>query len=338
MRILAIETSCDDTAVAIVEDGCNILASRISSQIEHEKWGGVVPELAARLHNEQIILTIKECFKQVEFSWEKIDYIAVTQGPGLNPSLLIGTNAASFLALLLGKKVLPVHHIWGHFYANFLQREKDEIKFPALVLTISGGHTQIHLWNDFSNSKLLGKTLDDACGEAFDKVAKMLNLGYPGGPIVANLAEKGDRNRFKLPIILLDKKSLDFSFSGLKAAIYRLVTNFPGKISQQDKNDICASFQWTVVQTLERKVRRVLEENPAIRQIHFTGGVSANLAIREVLKELSEEFEIDFLFPKQKEFCTDNAAMIASAAFYLLNDGKITPCEDFVEANNRLEF
>lgn len=326
MKILAFETSCDDTAVAIVEDSWKVIAASRISQVEHAAWGGVVPEIAARMHAENWDQALKACLKKAHLEISDIDAIACTQGPGLQNSLLIGTTAASMMSLAYQKPLIPTHHIHGHICSIFLERESlvhnlDDF-FPSLVLTVSGGHTQMHAWKSPMHLELLGQSRDDACGEAFDKVAKMLGLGYPGGPIVSRYAEKGDRHAFDLPRIYLEKDSLDFSFSGLKAAIFRILedkkSHSPqsGAFSEKFIADICASFECAVGRIFEKKIERALERFPETKNICFVGGVSANKYLRTLLTEKLQKIGKNFRVPKQIEYSTDNAAMIGAAAFW----------------------
>lgn len=337
MKILAFETSCDDTAIAIVENGTTVLSSVCVSQVDHEPYGGVVPEIAARQHSENWRVALEKCLNEANLKIEDIDYFAVTNGPGLQTSLLTGTTAASFLSLLFRKPLVPVHHIYGHICSNFLERDIPDFQFPALVLVSSGGHTEMHLWEDFTRLRKLGATLDDAAGEAFDKVAKMLRLGYPGGPLVSRAAEKGDPEAYKFPRITLGRESLDFSFSGLKAAVYRLLEN-EKIISRQLTFNICASFQQAVVDTFEKKILRVLNKYTQIKMVHFVGGVSANLAIRVSLDRLCQSRGLKFFTPVKGQYSTDNAAMIASAAYFLVRENSIVAQVQFLDAEPRLPF
>ncbi len=340
MKILAFETSCDDTGVAVVENGTKVLANVCASQTEHSKFGGVVPELASRLHAEHLFPVLEECLKQANLTIDDIDALAVTQGPGLSPALLNGTTAASFLGLMFKKPVIAVHHILGHMASVFLERDLSFVKFPALVLTVSGGHTQMHLWRDFTDLEMVGTTIDDAAGEAFDKTAKMLGLGYPGGPLVSQRAMNGDSQKYKLPLIYLNKESLDFSFSGLKAAIYRLVEKERkdnGEFFEQFIADVCASFEETVAKTFNRKVERVLVKYPEIKNVAFVGGVSANRSIRASLNELLKKRGLsELIVPKALEFCTDNAAMIGAAAYLQYKKDPVVAQQNFVDSNPRL--
>lgn len=341
MKILAFETSCDDTAVAIVEDGVNVLASVRNTQPDHSQWGGVVPEIAARLHSENWRKTLEQCLDSASLTIEDIDAIAVTQGPGLQTSLLTGTTAASFLGLLFHKPIIPVQHIFGHITSTVLGRNVSDIQFPSITLTVSGGHTSMFLYKSFTEVENLGNTLDDAAGEAFDKVAKMLGLGYPGGPIVSKLAEKGDRAAYKFPRIFLGKTSLDFSFSGLKAAVYRVIEDEKINIGSDDFSDkfienVCASFEEAVADIFLKKLQRVLEFHPDIKQIHFVGGVSANTYIREKIRGFFKPHGIELLVPTDFSYCTDNAAMIGSAAYFLAQKSPCIAEAQYIDAKARL--
>ena len=345
MKILAFETSCDDTAVAIVENGTDVLANVRVSQVEHSKWGGVVPEIAARLHAENWRGALEKCLEEASLTVEDVDYIAVTAGPGLQTSLLTGTTAASFLSQFFHEKIIPVQHIRGHINSIILDRTVEEIKYPVLVLTVSGGHTDMFLQTSTTEIEKLGGTLDDAAGEAFDKCAKMLGLGYPGGPIVSKEAEKGDRKKFPFPRPLLGKESLDFSFSGIKAAVYRQTTDYKLQITEErvgasfDTNfvqDVCASFEQAVVDVFVKKVSRTLVRLPQIKAVHFTGGVSANTAIRAALQEVCGKNKIEFRVPAKFSYCTDNAAMIGAEAFLQYQKNPEIAQEQFVDANPRL--
>ncbi len=336
IKILAFETSCDDTAVAVVENGKKVLSEVRVSQAQHNAWGGVVPEIAARLHAEKWKGALEECLKKANLSMEEIDFLACTQGPGLQTSLLIGNTAASFLSLQHQKPLIPVHHIHGHICSVFLERV-EEISFPALVLTVSGGHTQMHLFYSEVDGVMLGTTLDDAAGEAFDKVAKMLGLGYPGGPIVSEKAEKGDKKKYDFPKIYLEKDSLDFSFSGLKASVYRLIEQVES-VDEIFITDVCASFEYTVGKIFLKKIERVLEKYPEIKSVFFVGGVSANQYLKSVIREFLQHYCKNFFTPQNINFSTDNAAMIGSAAYFLVQKNPQIAKVQFVEADSRLCF
>jgi N6-L-threonylcarbamoyladenine synthase len=349
MNILAIETSCDETACAIVRDGRFVLSNVIASQAEmHAETGGVVPEVAAREHILKILPVIEEALKKAKKDWDDIDAIAVTKGPGLISSLIIGTETASVISHIKDKPLIPVHHVIGHIYANFLSGKDDdaevaEPEFPLLVLTVSGGHNELILIKDHNDMTILGETRDDAAGEAFDKVARILDLGYPGGPVIAKAAEKGNPEAFKLPRSFLESGSLDFSFSGLKTAVIAEVKEYlkkqgvdisvgniqtlASKLPQKFKNDLAASFQEAVVDVLSEKLLQALityrEDGVAIKEIHLAGGVSANTRLREVIAEkivnIADKISgpVKFHYPKDLSYCTDNAAMIGAAAYYL---------------------
>jgi len=336
MKILAIETSCDETACAIVEDGHNVLANIIASQIDlHAKTGGVVPEIAAREHVLKMIPVLDECLSVADCNWDDVDTLAITRGPGLVSSLIIGTETASVISYVKNKTLIPVQHVVGHIYSNWLEAE-DEIEFPLIVLTVSGGHNELILMRDHHNFEVLGETRDDAAGEAFDKVARLLGLGYPGGPAISKIAEHGNADAFAFPIVLLEKGSLEFSFSGLKTAVLSVVKELGEKFDKKLQADIAASFQKTVVTTLATKLKMAAEKFPEVKELHLAGGVSANTLLRETIKEYVPA-GIKLRYPKSIAYCTDNAAMIASAAYfqYVLNPGlytsntNITPSTSF---------
>lgn len=339
MKILAFETSCDDTAVGLVEEGTRVLAHVKHSQIQdHKPYGGVVPEIAARLHSEKWFSVMKKCLDQAGMDIHQVDALAVTQGPGLQTSLLTGTVGASFLSLFYQKPLFPVHHIHGHISSVLLERNFSDFHFPALCLTVSGGHTDFYFCKNFLEIHLLGHSIDDAAGEAFDKCAKMLGLGYPGGPIVSARAEKGDDKAFDFPRIMLDKGSLDFSFSGLKAAVYRVVEKAPCPFSDKFINDVCASFQVCVEDTFLRKIDRALEFYPSIQQLFFVGGVSANVQLRERIAQKCQEKGLGFLTTRNFLYSTDNAAMIAASAFLQYQKNPKNAQIQFLEADSRWRF
>lgn len=316
MKILGIETSCDETACSIVKDGWKVLSNVIASQIDlHSKTGGVVPEVAAREHVLKIIPVLDECLKDGRCDWDDIDAVAITRGPGLVSSLIIGTQTANVISYVIEKPLIEVQHIVGHLYSNWLN-SGEEIKFPLLVLTVSGGHNELILMKGHGEFEVLGETRDDAAGEAFDKVARLLGLGYPGGPAISKIAEKGDKNAFKFPRIFLEKESLDFSFSGLKTAVLNEVKKREEKLSVQLKADMAASFQEAVVEVLVGKLLMAYKKHPQTKELHLAGGVSANKRLRELIAvEMPENVKLRY--PKSIEFCTDNAAMIAGAAYFL---------------------
>lgn len=330
MTILGIETSCDETAAAVVEDGTQLLSNIVVSQIDiHKEFGGVVPEVAARSHIEVIIPVIEKALKDAGKSWEEIDAIAVTKGPGLIGSLLIGTLTARTLAIAKQKPLYGVHHVLGHVYANWLVEPQPT--FPVLALIVSGGHSQLVLFKEHFKYTLIGQTRDDAVGEAFDKVAKVLGLPYPGGPSVGRAAQDGDPNKYDLPEAKLDGP-YEFSFSGLKTALLRTAQreigesyDFPSskvaaKLEPQQVVDLAASFEEAATATLVRKTKLAYEEfQPAT--VVIAGGVAASPYLRN---KLSEALPVEINYAP-RELCTDNAAMIASLAYF---QSKHQPADD----------
>ena len=328
MKILGIESSCDETAAAIVEDGAKILSNVVVSQIDiHAEYGGVIPEIAARSHIEAINPVLHKAFADANLTIDDIDAIAVTHTPGLVGSLLAGTLAARTLAVLHDKPFYPTHHLKSHIYANWLSGFQPE--FPLLAAVISGGHTQIIYMERHDHFEIIGTTRDDAIGECFDKVAKILGLPYPGGPAIANAAKAGNPAKYHLPIPKVD--GLDFSFSGIKTAVLRAVQkelNLPittpsyelqKHLSAQQIADFAASFQATAVDILIKKLEKAAETHPA-KSVLLAGGVSANQLLREELKKHFEKTH-QVYFPEPK-FSTDNGAMVASAAFFSIQSGE----------------
>jgi len=306
--ILGIETSCDETAAAVVKNGRTLLSNVVASQIEsHQRFGGVVPEIASRHHVEQITFVLEETLEQAKVTWDDIDAIAVTEGPGLVGALLVGISTAKALAFAKQKPLVGVHHIAGHIYANRLQKE---FEFPLLSLIVSGGHTELILMKEHGHYELLGETLDDAAGEAFDKVARMLKLPYPGGPHIDKLAAKG-KATIDFPRAWLDKESYDFSFSGLKSAVNNFLHNSKQRGEEIVKKDVAASFQASVIDVLvEKTYRAALQYN--VKQVIVAGGVAANKGLRKSLEQKFAHEDLDLLIPPLY-LCTDNAAMIAAA-------------------------
>lgn len=308
--IMAIESSCDETACAIVKGGREVLANVVASQIKiHEAYGGVIPEIAAREHLEAINVVIDEAFKQANLKGEDITAFAGTVGPGLVGCLLVGLNAAKSLALAYDKPFIGVNHLNAHLAANFIDTELEP---PFIALLVSGGHTQIIKVNSYSDLEIIGETIDDAVGEAYDKVARLIGLPYPGGPKLDKLAQEGNPHAFKLPEAKVG--GYDFSFSGLKTAVLRLVKSFDGK--EMPVNDICASFQECVSSTLFKKVKRALEET-GYKQVVLAGGVAANAEIRRKIFSLKEEGYS--VYAPIMKYCTDNASMVASSAYFFNN-------------------
>lgn len=305
MLVLGIETSCDETAIGIIDENLKIYANVIYSQIkEHKIFGGVVPEIASRKHIEKIKILTEEAFKLANFSASDIDIISVTQGPGLIGSLLVGVNFAKAIAYALRKKLYFVNHIEGHILSVFIE---NQVEFPFISLVASGGHTNLFLVEDFGKYILLGKTLDDAAGEAFDKVAKLLNLGYPGGPIIEKLAKEGDENSIEFPKAFIQKGNFNFSFSGLKTA----VRNFVIKNPDAKKEDICASFQKAVCDVFLFKISEAIKKYK-IKNICFAGGVACNNYIKNKIYNYCNENNLNFFSPSPI-YCTDNGVMIAFA-------------------------
>ncbi len=317
MRILALETSCDDLSWSVVEDGKHVLALTISSQVDiHAKTGGVVPEVAAREHAVTAIPALDTIAKDVDL--KTIDAVAVTVGPGLLGSLLVGINTASTLATLLHKPLIPVHHIEGHIYANWLERDAA-ISFPSLILTVSGGHNDMYLMKDHFSFVHVGTTLDDAAGEAFDKVARMLDLGYPGGPAIEKLAYAYPdlTSDLVFPIAWGNKDEGTFSFSGLKSEVRRTVEKYKtqGELTELQKAEIAHAFLRSVTEVLSKKAFRMAKKHNA-KSVCVTGGVSASTPLVDAMKELSSKENIAFFHPVKKLYSTDNAAMIGAAAYY----------------------
>ena len=308
MTILGLESSCDETSVSILRDG-KILSNLISSQLFHVKYGGVVPELSSRAHLQMIAPLFKQALLDAGINKEDIDLIAATAGPGLIGALLVGLNFGKALAYSLDKPFVSVNHIEGHIYSGFLMDEKPE--YPYLSLAVSGGHTLLLLVEDDLNITKLGSTIDDAAGEAFDKVAKMIGLGYPGGPKVEEYSEWGNPNAIKFPVAKL-KTEYDFSFSGLKTAVLRHIQKeyqSTENIPEEDKPDIAASFQDAVVRALGINVEKAIQKFE-IKSLSLVGGVAANKAIRKRFGELAKKYSKKLVIP-DIEFCGDNAAMIA---------------------------
>ena len=317
MYILGIESSCDETSVSIVKNGTEELATVISSQIDiHKDFGGVVPEIASRHHVKNITMVLEECLEKANMTMEQIDAIAITYGPGLIGSLLIGLEAAKTLAWLYQKPLIPVHHIAGHIYANSLVRP---LKFPLLALVVSGGHTELIEMTNHYKFKKLGGTLDDAIGECYDKVARVMNLEYPGGPKLDKLSKEG-KPTYKLPIPLHDD-SYNFSFSGLKSAVINLAHNEKQRGEELRQADLAASFQKVAVESVVSKTKKAIEDKN-IKYLIVAGGVAANQILRSEIEKLAEEEGIEMSVPPMK-YCTDNAAMIAAAGYYAYLDGRV---------------
>lgn len=338
MLILGIETSCDETSVALIEDGRFIRSNYIASQIKlHAEFGGVVPELASRAHIQKLIPMVEECLAKAGISLCDVDAIGVTRGPGLIGALLVGVETGKALGFAAGKPVIPVNHVAGHLYAPFLvsddpgykpivvdggKRCDDQIGpdgplvYPYMGLIVSGGHTSLVAVKGPGIYELLGETVDDAAGEAFDKVAKLLDLGYPGGPVIDRLAKTGNRRRFPFPRPMLHQKNLDFSFSGLKTAVLSVVRDLGVEAIRADEQllaDLCASFQEAVTEVLFRKAEMAMKQRRC-RELAVVGGVACNSRIREAAAEYVRGARVVFPAPT---LCADNAAMIAGLAFHM---------------------
>jgi N6-L-threonylcarbamoyladenine synthase len=318
--ILAIETSCDETAAAVIQNGVDIVSNVVASQIEsHKRFGGVVPEIASRHHVEQITLVVEEALKQANVSFGDIDAVAVTEGPGLVGALLIGVNAAKALAFAHGKPVVGVHHIAGHIYANRLVKEME---FPLLSLVVSGGHTELVYMPEHGKFDVIGETRDDAAGEAYDKVARTLNLPYPGGPHIDRLAHEGEPS-YSLPRAWLEEGSYDFSFSGLKSAVINTIHNAKQKGEDIKPNDLAASFQQSVIDVLVAKTIRAAKEYN-VKQVLLAGGVAANKGLRKELEHAFSSLENVQLVVPPLFLCTDNAAMIGAAGSVLFEQKRLS--------------
>lgn len=317
MRVLGIETSCDETGIAIYDSEQGLLADVLHSQVSlHQAYGGVVPELASRDHIKRIIPLIQAALKQAKINKVTLDAIAYTAGPGLAGALMVGACLGRTLAWVLNIPAIAVHHLEGHLLAPML--EKDPPSFPFVALLVSGGHTMLIEVQALGYYQLLGDTLDDAAGEAFDKTAKLLGLGYPGGAILAELAEDGDANRFQFPRPMTDRSGLDFSFSGLKTAVVNVVRKI--KLDDQTRADIAASFQQAVVDTLVTKCQRALQQT-GLQQLVIAGGVSANKLLRKELQKSVTKDGKKVFFPRLA-YCTDNGAMIAYAGYCRMQAGQ----------------
>ncbi|SIS65267.1 tRNA (adenosine(37)-N6)-threonylcarbamoyltransferase complex transferase subunit TsaD [Salimicrobium flavidum] len=314
--LLAIETSCDETAVAIIKNERELVANVVASQIEsHKRFGGVVPEIASRHHIEQITVTLEEALTEAGLTLDDMDAIGVTEGPGLVGALLVGVNAAKGLAFAKHKPLVGVHHIAGHIYASRLEKE---FEFPLLALVVSGGHTELVLMKGHNDFEVIGETRDDAAGEAYDKVARLLRLPYPGGPEIDRLAAQGEAV-IDFPRAWLEEDSYDFSFSGLKSAVINKLHNASQKGEEFKPEDVAASFQESVVDVLSTKTKKAATAYE-VNQVVVAGGVAANKGLRQALTETFKDTDIDLLIPPLN-LCTDNAAMIATAGAVAYKQG-----------------
>ncbi len=334
ITILGIESSCDDTSAAVLKDA-KILSNIVANQDVHQEYGGVVPELASRAHQQNIVPVVNQALKIANISKEQVDAIAFTRGPGLMGSLLVGTSFAKSLALALNVPLIDVNHMQGHILAHFIDEGQEMPAFPFLCLTVSGGHTQIVVVKDHFNMELIGETIDDAAGEAFDKSAKILGLQYPGGPLIDKYAKQGNPTAFKFTKPRV--KELEFSFSGLKSNILQLIQREQKKdIDFIDKNliDLCASIQYTIISILLEKINNAVKHT-GITRIAIAGGVSANSGLREALKGREQTHNWKVYIPKF-EYCTDNAAMIAIVGHYKYLQNNFT--DSSISATARMKF
>lgn len=321
LLVLGIESSCDETSAAVVLNGREILSNVISSQIDiHKKYGGVVPEIASRKHVELIVPVIREALNTANKTLDDIDVIGVTCGPGLVGALLVGVSAGKAIAFSKHKPLVGVHHIKGHIYANYLQHK--ELEPPFICLVASGGHSHIVFVRDYENFEILGQTRDDAAGEAFDKIARAVGLGYPGGPLIDKYAKDGNSDAINFPRIYFKDKSLDFSFSGLKTSVLNYLNIAKQKNEPINVPDVCASFQQAVVDVLVHNTLTCAKNNN-ITKIALAGGVASNSALRKTLFESCEKLGYTCYYPNPI-LCTDNAAMIACAAYYGYMNGNVS--------------
>ena len=328
--ILAIESSCDETSCSIVKNGCEEISTVVLSQIDiHNDFGGVVPEIASRHHLKNITMVIEECLNKASITMQDIDAIAVTEGPGLIGSLLVGLEAAKTLSYAHNKPLVPVHHIAGHIYANNFEKP---LQFPLIALVISGGHTELIYMEDHYKFKYIGGTLDDAVGECYDKVARVIGVGYPGGPVIDKLAHIG-KHSYNLPIPLNDN-SYNFSFSGLKSAVINLAHNETQRNNVINKEDLATSFQDVVVETITKKTMKAINDYN-VKNLIVAGGVAANKGIREKLSSLCKENNINLTIPSLNH-CTDNAAMIGAAGYFAYRNGNIS--DIIINAKSSMEL
>ena len=318
MKILAFETSCDETSCAVIEDGRKILSNIISTQVPiHKKFGGVVPEIASRHHIEDVLPVAIEALTEASCDWKDIDAVAVTEGPGLVGALLVGVAAAKAAAWALDKPLIGVNHMEGHIFANFLQN--PDLEPPFLALVVSGGHTMLVVVRDYNTFELLGETRDDAVGEAFDKIARIMGYPYPGGPHIDRLAKQGNPHAIPFPTPLHKEHSFDFSFSGLKSAVINYLHTKEMKKETVSNEDVAASFQYTVVNTLVTKAMEAMEKTK-LTTIVLAGGVAANSGLREELKKECDKRNFRMSYP-DSILCTDNGAMIGCRAYYMTQIG-----------------
>jgi N6-L-threonylcarbamoyladenine synthase len=330
MKILGIETSCDETSTSIVENGKNILSLYISSQEKlHKKFGGIVPEIASRRHTEVLNYLIKKALNKAKISFNDLKGVATTVGPGLEGSLIVGVSAAKIISYIYNIPLIPVNHLEAHIYSNFLGEETPS--FPFVSLIVSGGHTELVYCKDHINYEVVGKTRDDAAGEAFDKIARALNLGFPGGPIIDKLAKRGNRDALKFPRAYLGKESFDFSFSGLKTSLIYYLKNTRKK---EKLSDICASIQAAIVEVLVNKTIS-LARKKNVKTILLAGGVAANSSLRKEMEKEAKKNSLKLFYP-EPYLCTDNAAMVACCGYYKLKKNILSDIYSGVDPNLNL--
>ncbi len=318
MKILAIESSCDETAAAIVEDGTHVLSNVINTQIDlHKQYGGVVPEVASRKHIENVSGVVDKALSDCNMTLDDVDAIAVTYGPGLVGALLVGVSTAKALSFVTKKPLIPVHHIKGHICANYI--EHPDFEPPFVCLVASGGHSHIVYVKDYNTYEVLAKTNDDAAGEAFDKVSRVLGLGYPGGPAIQKCAEYGNPDAIRFPRVNMGDSGFDFSFSGVKTAVLNYIHNAEQKGIEINKEDVAASFQEAVTDVLSRHLIDCAEKH-GVSRIALAGGVAANKPLRQRVEKLAENKKMKFVCPSLV-YCTDNAAMIGCCAYYEYKNG-----------------
>ncbi|WP_288891815.1 tRNA (adenosine(37)-N6)-threonylcarbamoyltransferase complex transferase subunit TsaD [uncultured Sneathia sp.] len=331
MKILGIESSCDETSLAIVEDGNKVYSNIIATQIPiHKLYGGVVPEIASRHHIENITYVFYQCLEKANMTMDDIDYIAVTNKPGLIGSLLVGLLFAEGLSYKYNKPLIPVNHLEGHIYSTFIE---NTVKLPAITVAASGGHTCIYLMDEDHNLKLMGETLDDAIGEAYDKVARIIGLFYPGGPEIEKAAKNAEAT---LDIPIPNIPNYDLSFSGIKTFVTNYVNQCKMKNIEINVGNIAKSFQVTAIEHLRRKIVKAVKDTNS-KTLAIAGGVSANKYLREVLYSCEDLSNVDISFPVKMEYCTDNGAMIATAAYYMLKHNKVK-FEKNLDATSTKEF
>lgn len=334
MIVLGLESSCDDTCAAVVIDG-RLCSNEVITQTEHSRYGGVVPEVASRLHEQLILPVVRRSLERANVSLDQLSGLAATVGPGLAGALMVGLNFAKGLAQARGIPLVCIDHMEGHLWANFLERPLQEDDCPFLCLLVSGGHTQLWRVDRMGSYRLLGCSLDDAAGEAFDKGARLLGLGYPGGPAIEEAAESGDPNFVAFPRPLAGSAGCDFSFSGLKTALYYQLRRMDPATIATKRQDLAASYQQAVVDCLMDRLRRAVELTGLVR-VCVAGGVAANSLLRKRLDEWAAADNLVVSFPPQ-EFCTDNAAMIAMAGYHRLMQGERSPLSSEIKPNLRMD-